>query len=102
MFFRNKHKKVTKIFFCDRRFTPGISLRKKYAPAALPQRFFTGKQLRLLKDWRSSIYREMMMNEVMNGGGSMMWGMGWGGLLAGVLVILSIAALTKYLFFDNR
>ncbi len=43
-----------------------------------------------------------MMNEVMNGGGSMMWGMGWGELLAGVLVILSITALTKYLFFDNR
>jgi hypothetical protein len=43
-----------------------------------------------------------MMNEVMNGGGSMMWGMGWGGLLAVVLVVLSVAALSKYLFFSNR
>ncbi|MGK2871819.1 MAG: hypothetical protein ACSLFL_06155 [Alphaproteobacteria bacterium] len=42
------------------------------------------------------------MNEVMNGGGSMMWGMGWGGLLAGVFAVLSVAALAKYLFFDKR
>lgn len=41
------------------------------------------------------------MNEVMNGGGSMMWGMGWGGLLAVVLVVLSVAALARYLFFSN-
>jgi hypothetical protein len=67
-----------------------------------PQRFFTGKQLRLLKDQRSSICRERMMNEVMNGGGSMMWGMGWGGLLVVVLVVLGIAALAKYMFFDKR
>jgi hypothetical protein len=100
--FRNTYKKVIRIFSCDRRFTPGTCLRKKYAPAALPQRFFTGKQLRLLKDQRSSIYRERMMNEVMNGGGSMMWGMGWGGLLVVVLVVLGIAALAKYMFFDKR
>ncbi len=42
------------------------------------------------------------MNEVMNGGGSMMWGMGWGGLLVVVLVVLGIAALAKYMFFDKR
>ena len=35
-------------------------------------------------------------------GGSMMWGMGLGGLLILVLAVLGIAALVKYLFFDKR
>ncbi len=43
----------------------------------------------------------MMMNGMMDGG-SMMWGMGLGGLLILVLVILGIAALAKYLFFNKR
>ncbi len=42
------------------------------------------------------------MNEIMDGGGSMMWGMGWGGLLILVLVVLGVAALAKYLFSSNR
>lgn len=41
------------------------------------------------------------MNGIMDGSGSM-WGMGWGRLLIIVLVVLGIAALAKYLFFDNR
>ncbi len=32
--------------------------------------------------------------------GSMMWGMGLGGLLILVLVVLAIAALVKYVFFQ--
>lgn len=43
-----------------------------------------------------------MMNGIMNGSGSMMWGMGWGWLLVVVLVVLGIAALARYLFFNNR
>ena len=43
----------------------------------------------------------MMVSGMMNGG-SMMWGVGWVGLLILVLVVLGIAALAKYLFFDNR
>ncbi len=35
-------------------------------------------------------------------GGSMMWGMGWGGLLVVVFVVLGVAALVKYLFFNKR
>jgi hypothetical protein len=51
--------------------------------------------------------REMMMNEMTDGSGSMMWGtglwgMGWGGLLVVGVVVLGIAVLAKYLFFDNR
>lgn len=49
----------------------------------------------------------MMMNEMTDGGGSMMWGtglwgMGWGGLLVVGVVVLGIAVLAKYLVFDNR
>lgn len=29
----------------------------------------------------------------------MMWGMGWGGLLALLVLVLIIAALVKYIFF---
>ncbi len=43
-----------------------------------------------------------MMNGVMDGSGSLMWGMGWGGLLTVVVAVLGIAALTKYLFFNSR
>jgi len=39
-----------------------------------------------------------MMDQMMGGG--MMWGMGLGGLLVLVLVVLAIAALVKYLFFE--
>ena len=41
------------------------------------------------------------MNGMMNGG-SMMWGMGLAGLLILVLVVLGVAALLKYLFFNKR
>ena len=41
------------------------------------------------------------MNGMMDGG-SMMWGMGLGGLLILVFVILGVDALAKYLFFDKR
>jgi len=43
-----------------------------------------------------------MMNGIMNGSGSMMWGMGLWGVLVLVLVVLGVAALTKYLVFNNR
>lgn len=43
-----------------------------------------------------------MMDGIADGGSSMMWGMGWGGLLATALVVLGVAALAKYLFFDKR
>ena len=41
------------------------------------------------------------MNGLINGNGSMMWGMGWGGVAVVVLVVLGIAALAKYLL-DNK
>ena len=41
-----------------------------------------------------------MMNGAM--GGSMMWGMGLWGLLMMAFVILGVAALIKYLFFNKR
>ena len=40
------------------------------------------------------------MNGLMDGSESMMWGMGWGGLL--VVVLLVLAALAKYMFFNKR
>jgi hypothetical protein len=40
------------------------------------------------------------MNQGMNGY-SMMWGMGFGGLLFAVIVILIVAALVKYVFFNK-
>ena len=43
---------------------------------------------------------QAMMNGMM--GGDMMWGMGLFGLLILLLVVLSLGALIKYLFFDNR
>ena len=42
------------------------------------------------------------MNATMTGGGAMIGGMGWGGLLAAVLLILGVAALIKYLFFNTK
>ncbi len=42
-----------------------------------------------------------MMNGAMNGG-SVMWGMGLGGLLTLVIAVLAVAALAKYLFFNKR
>jgi hypothetical protein len=42
------------------------------------------------------------MDQMMGGQGAMMWGMGWGGLVVGLLVVLSVAALIKYLFFDRK
>jgi len=42
------------------------------------------------------------MNGIVDGSGSMMWGMGWGGLLVVVLVVLGVAALAKYLFINKR
>lgn len=36
------------------------------------------------------------MNGLMDGSGSM-WGMGWGGLLLGALVVVTIAVLSVYL-----
>ena len=35
-------------------------------------------------------------------GTNMMWGMGLGGVLIALLVILGIAALIKYLFFNHQ
>lgn len=43
-----------------------------------------------------------MMDGFMNGSGSMMWGTGPWGIAVVVLVALGVAALTKYLFFNNR
>jgi hypothetical protein len=34
--------------------------------------------------------------------GTRMWGMGWGGVLGCVVIVLGIAALIKYLFFNIR
>ena len=44
----------------------------------------------------------MMMNGIVDGSGSMMWGMGWGGLLIVVLVVLGVAALAKYLVVNSK
>jgi hypothetical protein len=44
----------------------------------------------------------MMHNSMMDQMGGMMWGVGLVGLLLLTLVMLSIAALIKYLFFDRR
>lgn len=44
-----------------------------------------------------------MMNEtMMNNMGGMMWGMGLVGVLAIAVLVLSAAALVKYLFFSAR
>jgi hypothetical protein len=68
-----------------------------------------GGRVELIGDYpfRFRHTREMMMNEMMDGSGSMMWGtglwgMGWGGLLVVGVVVLGIAVLAKYLVFDNR
>ena len=42
-----------------------------------------------------------MMDGMMNGG-SMMWGMGLVWLLVIVLLVLALAALVKYLFFNKK
>ena len=39
---------------------------------------------------------------MMDGVNSMMWGMGWFGLLILALVVLGVLALAKYLFFNNK
>ena len=38
----------------------------------------------------------------MNGSGTMMGGMGWGGFLGVALLVLGVAALIKYLFFSSK
>lgn len=43
-----------------------------------------------------------MMDGMANSGGLIMWGMGLGGLLVAALVIIGVAALAKFLFFNNR
>lgn len=43
-----------------------------------------------------------MMDGMMGGSGGMMWGMGLVGLLLIVLLVLGVAALVKYLFFDSK
>lgn len=43
---------------------------------------------------------QTMMNGMMSG--DLMWGMGLFGLLIVLLVVLSLGALIKYLFFDDR
>lgn len=43
-----------------------------------------------------------MMDGMANGGGLIMWGIGWGGLLVVALVAIGVAALVKYLFFNKR
>lgn len=35
-------------------------------------------------------------------GGLLPWGMGWGGLLILVVLVLGVAALAKYVFFNKR
>ena len=42
------------------------------------------------------------MNQMMDGMGGMMWGIGLLWLLVAVLLVLGIAALVKYLFFSRR
>jgi hypothetical protein len=43
-----------------------------------------------------------MMSGMMSGGmDGMMWGMGLFGLLVLALIVLGVAALVKYLFFDG-
>ena len=42
------------------------------------------------------------MHGIVSGGGSMMWGTGWGGLIVVVLAVLGVAALAKYLFFRKK
>ena len=49
--------------------------------------------------WKSS---GIAMHGIVNGGGSMRWGMGWGGLVVTVLVVLGVAALAKYLLFNKK
>lgn len=41
----------------------------------------------------------MIIHDMMNGSGGMMWGMGLFGLVILMLVLLVIAALAKYVFF---
>ena len=41
------------------------------------------------------------MSGMMDGSGTMMWGMGLGGLVISVVVVLAIAALVKYVFLTK-
>ena len=43
-----------------------------------------------------------MMNQMMDGMGGMMWGMGLLWLLVAALLVFGIAALVKSLFFSRR
>jgi hypothetical protein len=42
---------------------------------------------------------EPMVQNMMDGGGMMMWGMGIGWLITAIVAVLLIAALVKYVFF---
>ena len=53
-------------------------------------------------DRASRATEEETVIEGIMGGGAMMGGMGWDDLLIGLLVVLSVAALVKYLFFGTR
>ena len=44
----------------------------------------------------------MNQNGMMEGMSGLMWGMGFYGLFLLVVVILLVAALVKYLFFDKK
>lgn len=41
-------------------------------------------------------------NGMMDGMGTMMWGMGLGGLLIAIVLVLAAGALVKYLFFSGH
>jgi hypothetical protein len=43
----------------------------------------------------------MQWNEMMEGMGGMMWAMGFVWLLAVLVLVLGVAALVKYLFFNS-
>jgi hypothetical protein len=42
------------------------------------------------------------MHGWMDANGSMMWGMGWSGVLFAAVIVLGILALAKYVFSKNR
>ncbi|MHB1217763.1 MAG: hypothetical protein ACYC1L_06150 [Alphaproteobacteria bacterium] len=45
--------------------------------------------------------QETTMDELMDDGGGMLWGMGWIDLLVVAIGALALAALTKHLFFSR-
>lgn len=53
-------------------------------------------------DQSGCLQQEWMMNGMMDGSGSMMWGMGWSGVLVVAVVVIGAIAIARYLLAKRR